>query len=198
MERFKSQIPKFVTNYFNLSFTTTQAKYEPGREPEEVVKLPWGKPQGADNVVYSNFPKQEVVASKQVFEQRYLIQDSLRKLDWRITGEIRTIENFKCRKAVAVMLDSVYVVAFYTDDIAVSGGPEMFSGLPGMILELAIPRLYTTWVATKIETISIPETALTVPDKGKKTTEKELQKTLISTMKDWGDMGQRSIWWCLI
>ena len=36
------------------------------------------------------------------------------------------------------MCDTVYVVAFYTEDIPVSGGPEMFGGLPGMILELTV------------------------------------------------------------
>jgi len=36
------------------------------------------------------------------------------------------------------MIDlSIDVVAFYTDDIPVSGGPESFDGLTGMILQVA-------------------------------------------------------------
>ena len=31
----------------------------------------------------------------------------------------------------------INVVAFYKDDIPVSGGPESFNGLPGMILQVA-------------------------------------------------------------
>jgi len=31
----------------------------------------------------------------------------------------------------------INAVAFYTDDIPVSGGPESFNGLPGMILQVA-------------------------------------------------------------
>jgi GLPGLI family protein len=43
--------------------------------------------------------------------------------------------------------DSVYVTAFVTDQILVSDGPESFTGLPGMVMGLAIPRLFTNWMA---------------------------------------------------
>jgi GLPGLI family protein len=32
-------------------------------------------------------------------------------------------------------MDSVFIVAFYTDQIVTSGGPESFNELPGMILD---------------------------------------------------------------
>ncbi len=57
------------------------------------------------------------------------MQDSTRKITWKITDEMREIAGFSCRRANAIMLDSIYVVAFYTDQIPVSGGPESFSGL---------------------------------------------------------------------
>ena len=49
-----------------------------------------------------------------------------------------------------MVMDSIVVIAFYTDEILTSGGPESFNGLPGMIMGLAIPRLHTTWYATKL------------------------------------------------
>ena len=88
---------------------------------------------------------------------------------------------------------------FYTDDIAVSGGPEQFGGLPGMILELAVPRLYTTWTATKVEAVPVKEAELAaIPAKGKKVTQAELGKSLKSSLKDWGKWGHRTVWWALI
>ncbi|MGL1507608.1 GLPGLI family protein, partial [Vibrio parahaemolyticus] len=71
---------------------------------------------------------------REVYERTYLVQDSVRQLDWRITDETRDIAGFECRKAVTKICDSVYIVAFYTDQIPVSAGPESFGGLPGMIL----------------------------------------------------------------
>jgi GLPGLI family protein len=48
------------------------------------------------------------------------------------------IAGFNCRRANAMIMDSIYVVAFYTDEILTTGGPESFSGLPGMILGVAL------------------------------------------------------------
>ena len=121
-----------------------------------------------------------------------------RKIEWKISDEIRTIANYKCRKAVGKIFDSVYVVAFYTEDIMVSGGPEMFSGLPGMILQLAIPRMHTTWVAQKIDMVKPKDTDFTTSDKGKKTTQKELYETLKTSFKDWGKYADKNLWWTLI
>jgi GLPGLI family protein len=47
-------------------------------------------------------------------------------------------------------MDSIYVVAFYSDQIVVRGGPESFWGLPGMIMGVVLPHEYTTWYATKV------------------------------------------------
>src|SRR6185312_612299 len=171
MQRIKSQIPKFKVSYFDLYFNTSKMLYKPGKEaPDNKAFTMFGSGPAADNIVYTDVKNKRVQANKQVYEQKFIIQDSMRKLKWKITDEIRTIANFKCRKAVSKICDSVYVVAFYTDDILVSGGPEMFSGLPGMIMELAIPRLYTTWVATNVELTPPKETDFTIPEKGKKIT----------------------------
>ena len=48
---------------------------------------------------------------------------------------------FLCRKALTKICDSVVVVAFYTNEIIPSGGPESFGGLPGMILEFGHPQV---------------------------------------------------------
>ena len=62
-------------------------------------------------------------------------------------------------------MDSVYVIAFYTDQITTTGGPESFNGLPGMILGVAIPRINTTWFATKLELVEVKPQDLIAPIK---------------------------------
>lgn len=198
-EKLKSQIPKFSSTYFDLVFDTARSIYKPGREVEgaSMFKMFGGGP-AMENVVYTDFVSGQVTAGKKVYEQKFLVQDSMRKIEWTEKDEIRTIANYKCHKAVGKICDSVYVVAFYTEDIVVSGGPEMFGGLPGMIMELAIPRLHTTWVADKVEVTAPKETDFVIPDKGKKVNERELYETVRSSFKDWGKLAPRNIWWTVL
>lgn len=192
--RVKSQIPRFNSAYFDYTFTRTQSLYKPGRETENAFRG-FGSAPATDNVVAMDFNAGRVVAAKNIFEEKFLVQDSLPRFTWKIHDEIRTIANYSCRKAVTVICDSVYVVAFYTDDIPASGGPEMFNGLPGMILQISIPRLYTTWMATKVELLAPDANALKAPEKGKKVTQKQLYDQLMSSISKWGKWAHRSIWW---
>ncbi len=126
-----------------------------------------------------------MVAQKKVFEQIFLVEDSVRKIRWKITDETRIIAGMECRRANAVIMDSIYVVAFYTDEIISSGGPESFSGLPGMILEIALPHQHVTWIATRIQAVKVEENQLTIPQKGKKVDNSTLKETLTESLKNW-------------
>ena len=197
-KEYVSRLPKIFTSYFNLSFGDNKTIYKPGREGDNPRPVSWGIGPAKENVVVKDFNTQKVTSSKKVFEETYLVQDSMPAIEWKITNETRTIANFECRKAVGIICDSVYVVAFYTEEITISGGPESFSGLPGMILGIAIPRLYTTWFATKVELVAPTGKDFTTPTKGKKANQKEIEKTLQSAIKDWGKEGQRNIWWVML
>ena len=95
------------------------------------------------------------MSQKTVFEQTFLVEDTLRRIKWKITDETRPIAGFNCRRANALIMDSICVVAFYTDEILTTGGPESFSGLPGMILGIALPHEHITWFATKVEDLRV-------------------------------------------
>jgi GLPGLI family protein len=95
-------------------------------------------------------------------------------------------------------MDSVFVVAFYTDEITIPGGPESFNGLPGMILGLVINRLHTTWYATKVELNGVNVKDIVPPQKGKVTTNAELMETLKKSLSDWGEYANRNIWAIMI
>jgi GLPGLI family protein len=82
-------------------------------------------------------------------------------------GEYREIAGYNCRKAATIVMDSVYIIAFYTDEIPVSAGPESFNGLPGMILGIVIPRMNLTYFATKVETLQPTEKEFVLPEQKK-------------------------------
>jgi GLPGLI family protein len=135
-----------------------------------------------------------VTNAASVFETNYLVNDSLVKYEWKITGEVRDIAGFECKKAVTKICDSVVVVAFYTDQIPVQAGPENFNGLPGMILGIAVPRLGTTIFATSVSLQAAPNYVLPTLSKPKKTTIKQLDADLVKTTKDWGKEAAAILW----
>lgn len=189
----KKTMPNFKTTYFNLVFTRNKTLYMPGREGSERTNDFWEQPVAEENVVYSDLEKQKSSSQKKIFDQIFLVQDSIRTIRWKITNEMRTIAGFSCRRANAIIMDSVYVVAFYTDEILAAGGPESFTGLPGMILGVALPHQHLTWFATKVQAVRVDENEIVVPVKGKKVNDLALKKTLEESLKDWGKNGKRFI-----
>lgn len=193
-ETMKKSIPQFKNDYFDLYFSENKTLYKPGKEVAGVKVPDFVLGPANDNVVFSDINENKFITQKVVFDNTFLIQDSLRKIEWKITQDTRTIAGFECRKATAVIMDSIYVVAFYTEQILTTGGPESFTGLPGMILGLGLPRLNTTWFATKLEVIEVKDTDLVAPKKGKKTNMVDLDKQFKASMKDWGKEADRFIW----
>lgn len=197
-KEFISKQPRFHTTYFDLYFNSNKTYYKPGRETEDNKRQLWFIGPSKDNRVVRDFTASNSKSLKTIFEETFLVQDSLPAFEWKLSDEIRTIAGFDCRKAVTRICDSVYVVAFYTEEILSNSGPESFYGLPGMILGIAIPRLYTTWYATKLELIEPGPAELDFNSKGKKVSSPELQATLQKSLKNWGKNGQRNIWWGML
>lgn len=194
-EELKKSIPEYKTSYFDYVFDGNKSIYKPGRESND-KQSPFFSTPANDNIVYSNFKTDKYVAEKHVFEKTFLIEDSLKNAKWKIKNDFREIAGFNCRRATTIIMDSVFVVAFYTDEITVPGGPESFNGLPGVILGLVINRLHTTWYATKVDANSVDDKEITppAPSRSNKISEEKLKEELKKLMSDWGKYGQRNIW----
>ncbi len=189
----KKNFPKMVNDVYVMDFTQEKSVYKLLKENTD-VKYVWGRKPSETDVTIKDLKNNQISLQRDIFEQTYLIKDSMQKYEWRITNETRTIAGFECRKAVTIICDSVYIVAFYTDEITVSSGPESFGGLPGMILGLAVPRLQITWFATKVELTEPTPAALAPKQKGKLVNWQAYQKDLGKAMKDWGKYGAKVLW----
>lgn len=187
----KKTLSQFKTTYFDMLFTRTKTLYKPGREGAGTNMGWFSELPAQENTIYSDLEQEKSVSQKKVFEQVFLVQDSIRKIRWKLTDETRTIAGFSCRRANAIIMDSIYVVAFYTDEILTTGGPESFSGLPGMILGVALPHQHVTWFATRVEAVSVADAQLVPPQKGKKTDNAGLKETVTTALKDWGKYAQK-------
>jgi GLPGLI family protein len=192
-ERIKDRLPQVSTTYFDFMGDSSRSLYKPGREAPRDPRM-FYQGMADKNVVYNDYSSGNTVIQKPVFEETFLVQDSLLKVRWKLTSDTRTIAGFDCRKAVGFIDDTIAVFAFYTEEILISGGPESVNGLPGMILGLGMPRIHTTWFATKVEVNGINMTQVIPATKGKKVNRKSMITSLDKVLKEWGDYGKNMIW----
>ncbi len=185
-ESYKKNNPQFKVLKSTLSFSENKTLFKP-IESENVTDnfFSYDPMSNQNNIIYNDVAAGCAVSQKKVFEEVFLVKDSTRKINWKITDETREIAGFTCRRANAIVLDSVYVVAFYTNQIMVSGGPESFSGLPGMILGVALPHENVTWFATKVTDTTLPANTVVPPKKGKPLDNKGFRATLTAAFKSW-------------
>jgi len=188
LDNYRKNNPQFRVLKSTLSFTGNKTLFTPiEAEPASNIMFFSIMPlMTQNNTIYSDLDDKKVIAQRKVLGDDFLVSDSTRKIEWKITDETRDIAGYHCRRANGLMLDSIYVVAFYTTRIPVPGGPESFNGLPGMILGVALPHENIAWFATKVTETTLPDNAVVPPKKGKKTGSKDFKATLQNALKDQG------------
>jgi len=191
-EQIKERLPKTVISYHNFIGDSTKTIYKPGREVELDPKF-WYRPVADKNVVYTDLKAGRTISQKPVYEETFLMEDSVSKIKWKLTADTRVIAGYECRKAIGILDDSVGIFAFYTDEIMISGGPEGIQGLPGMILGVGIPRLHATWFATKVDVFDVNMNSVLPATKGKKVSRATMMQSLDKVLRQWGQYGSKLI-----
>ena len=184
-EMMKDNMTDFKTGYFNFVFADDKSIYKFDHWLESMKIPEWFKKSDEEEVWYLDHKTNRLNMQKNVFGSNFNVEDSIPGIEWKLSNETRVIAGYNCRKAIGRIMDSVYVFAFYSDEIAISGGPCSISGLPGMILGLTIPRMYTSWIATKVNVNNV-EVNRIVPATAKKYyTSFSLKTMLRERSKDW-------------
>ncbi|SEN39912.1 GLPGLI family protein [bacterium A37T11] len=188
-ENYKSSQPQFKTFPYELSFSGDLSSFKPLEDPNKTVS-DWNYLErdpviDQKNTVYADLKKQTRLSKKNIYDEWFVVSDSLRPVRWKLTDEHREIAGYDCRRANGLTMDSVYVVAFYTDQIPVSGGPDSFHGLPGMILGLVMPHEHITFFATKINDQDVPAASITAPQEKKIISKPEFIKKMNDLFEDW-------------
>lgn len=193
-EQYKKSQPQFRVLKSTLNYSKDKTLFIPA-VPDQTLRN-WFSDIPAtnqNNIIYTDLKANTSISQKTVFEETFLVRDSTRKINWKITSETREIAGYPCRRANAIIMDSIYVVAFYTDEIPVSGGPESFTGLPGMILGVALPHENMSWFAKLVTDKPLPPDTMAAPKKGKAIDNKGLLAILMKAMKNWGTYAQHSL-----
>lgn len=152
-----------------------------------------------DSKTYKNQKTNKFLKLIQIGGDEVLMEDTVPYVKWKYTDEYRNIAGYECRRANGLIQDSIYVVAFFSNQIAMSSGPELVQGLPGMILGLSIPSLNVNMFAVKVELNN--ETVSSQLTKSKKVhpqTKKEVKEILRRNVFDWMDDKDFEKYWSKI
>ena len=193
-DQVQQMLPKTRTDKFELNFGNNQSLWKHVEEEDNNNEVSEGGMQikmavtGMDDITYCDFEKASKTEQREMLGKKFIISDSIRKLNWKLSDESKTILGYTCHKATAqrfgkrMMMnmdngkmerkevnDTSNMVAWYTTDIPVPAGPEVQGQLPGLILALDMNDGRMVYVATSI--FSKTDVALIKePTKGKKVT----------------------------
>ncbi len=139
-----------------------------------------------DYIITRDFSVNTITEVHETLGKTYIITDSLKAPKWKIMNELKDIGGYMCMKATTY--DEVRkqpVVAWFCADIPVSVGPERYTGLPGLILELTADNEAVTITAKLIDIKNKPEIPkLSKKLKGKKVSQAEFDSLIATYIKD--------------
>jgi GLPGLI family protein len=176
-EEMQNMLPKTRKDNFELVFGNNQSLWKQAeKENEQEENFGGGGMQirimggGTDDVLYNNFETRTKVEQRNMFDRKFIIDDSIRPLKWKMAGETKTILNHNCMKATTTQInkrmqmsmdngkmerkeieDTSAIVAWFATDIPVAAGPAEYQGqLPGLILEMDVANGRQTFKAIDI------------------------------------------------
>jgi GLPGLI family protein len=158
---------------------------------------------------YTDIAKQTQYEERAFFEKEFLIVDSLKQYKWKLSEETKTIAKQLCKKATTMITapqmrmrisrggenntDSAAnapvkpketeLVVWYAENIPVSVGPENYSGLPGVIMEMNVDNGASVTTAVEVSP-KYPKKELIQPTKGEKMNRAQFQENMQKLMQD--------------
>lgn len=177
-EEMDRMIPRSRTDKFELVFGNNQSLWKAAEQENDDAGSDIGDGvqirmivAGSDDILYNNFGTSKSVEQREVMDKRFIIEDSIRAMKWKLSDETKTILGHVCRKATVTNYgkrtmmtvdngklerkevdDTTNIIAWFTSDIPVPAGPAEYQGqLPGLILEMDVNNGRQTFKATSIE-----------------------------------------------
>lgn len=214
---FQHMIPKERKDRFELLFTESKSLWQPIVDNNQGEESSFGDAGGArivmrmggsEDITFHNMAEFKKIEQRELGGKTFIVADSIRKLNWKVAGETKTILSYSCLKATTQrtqqnmrmnmdngkmtrenVTDTLNIVAWFTNEIPGSFGPENYQGqLPGTILEMDVNNGRTKFVALefspKTDVAKIKE-----PTKGKKLTPDEFSKEREKLMSDMQQTG---------
>lgn len=214
----QNMIPRERKDKFELLFANNKSLWKPVEDESQGDEMNFGgedggarmiiRMPGSEDITYHNLDATKRVEQRELGGKTFIVNDSIRRLNWKITGESKTILGYKCMKATAQrtqenfrmqmdngkatrerVTDTLNIIAWFTNEISGSFGPENYQGqLPGTILEVDVNNGRTSLKALEVIT-KVDETSIKEPSKGKKLTPEEFAKEREKLFKEMQEHG---------
>ncbi|PKP21204.1 MAG: hypothetical protein CVU05_07340 [Bacteroidetes bacterium HGW-Bacteroidetes-21] len=142
-----------------LSFSPEASLYnETGETKNKMTSnYTWRK---QEYTIYRNFKENKSYDLIRTLNKLYVIEDSIKSYNWKILNEMREISGHICMNAsIRDSIKNQTIIAWFALDIPVSAGPDRYTGLPGLILEININK---GALVISAETITINQEPLVV------------------------------------
>lgn len=207
-ESITAMLPKSRTDKFELLFSNNQSLWKHAEEEAGADEVSGNGMQirmvaaGQNDVVFCDFTQAKKTEQRELMEKKFIVTDSIRKLNWILSNETKQLLGHTCYKATAQrtgrrtqttlengqiarkeITDTSILTAWFTPAIPVPAGPEIQGQLPGLVLALDINGGRITYQATelspKADAASIKE-----PTKGKKLTPDEYTQETARMMEE--------------
>jgi GLPGLI family protein len=180
-EEMKSMIPEFRIHQDQLFFNATESLYVPVEEdPDEDINTNAGgmqlRIQRPKIENYINQSSSKKITLQEFLGKKYLIEDSLKMMPWKLGNDTRQIKGYPCKQASFYNeLRKENIVAWYTDKLRPFLGPENMNTLPGAVLEININDGERIISAKRIEMRPLKKNEIKIPSGGIKVTEDEFR-----------------------
>lgn len=171
--------------YTHLHLNATESKYENSEEEAEPGSEGWSN-RKETFFMKRNFKDNTLYDGITLLGKTYLIHDSIVPPAWKIMNDMKEVAGHICMNAsLNDTLRKQNTIVWFALDIPISAGPDRFTGLPGIILEVDINNGALVMTADKIDLATLT-TELDAPAKikGKKINMAEYNKLIAKQIKE--------------
>lgn len=190
-------MPRTRTDKFELVFGNNQSIWRHLDDDDNTDEISGNGMQirmmapGQNEIVFHDFNTSKRVEQTEIMDRKFIVTDSIHKLNWKITGETQNILGHLCQRATSSRTgkrtqmnidngkmekkeinDTTNMIAWFTTEIPVPAGPEVQGQLPGLILALEMNDGRMSYKALEISP-KADVSLIKEPVKGKKVTPSE-------------------------
>ncbi len=201
LESMKDQIPLEQTTSMVLLFNDSESLMKPKVNEEKkpsgnrmdglVTRLKMGSGSRVDNETfletYQNYDEGTVVERREFMGRTFLLAGEQPTYAWKLTGEQSEFLGYAVQKATAVK-DTSSIEAWFAPEIPVSAGPELYSGLPGLILVVSVDDGRLAFSATEVNLEGLENGMIKAPEGGRVISLEEYEKTVAEKMDEIQDL----------
>jgi GLPGLI family protein len=178
------QVQSFFSKQFQKEYVLVFNKEESLFSEKIKIDI-HGKSSNLESKLFKSFNDKRYTHKKELLGKLFSIRDSIKRKKWNISKDMKTIGGYNCNKATLnyKVNDStnIKVEAWFTTQIPITNGPDIYDGLPGLILQLNDGSY--TYLCGKIE-LSSEEVQIKEPRGGKIVTQLEFDKILQEKEKE--------------